>query len=45
MKSIEKPLMFAFAVMAITAADQTQAIGTKGNKPYKFYIKLLIATS
>ena len=46
-KSIEKPLMFdvaamalagAFAVMAITSADQAQATGTK---PYKFYVKLL----
>jgi hypothetical protein len=41
MKSIEKPLMFAFAVMAITTADQAQANGTKGTKPYKFYVKLL----
>jgi hypothetical protein len=47
MKSLEKPLMFAvaamalvsaFAVMAITSADQAQATGTK---PYKYYVKLL----
>jgi hypothetical protein len=46
-KSIEKPLMFdvaamalagAFAVMAIKTADQAQATRTK---PYKFYVKLL----
>jgi hypothetical protein len=47
MKSLEKPLMFAVAamalvgavaVMAITTVDQAQATGTK---PYKFYVKLL----
>jgi hypothetical protein len=30
----------AFTVMAITTADQAQATGTKGAKPYKFYVKL-----